>query len=165
MFSTIPSLLTFPVALLVVWGYSSVSKIIYWVGQKGRSVFFISYEKLDGIFGQPNSYIFSSPAHKRDYTSDSEVKTPPALRMTQETRIQSLGWEDPLKEEMAAHFSVLAGKIPWTEKPGGLWSTGSQRIRHDRGDRTHTHTKGTFSILCIYVSYSACMLSIFLNQK
>ena len=49
----------------------------------------------------------------------------------QETRVQSLGWEDPLKKEMAAHSSVLAWKIPWTEEPGGLQSMGSQRVRHD----------------------------------
>ena len=170
MFSTISSLLMFPVALLVIWGYSSVSKIIYWVGQKGHSVFFTRcYEKLDKIFGQPNSYVFSSPTHKRDYPSDSEVKTPPVLQMTQEIRIQSLGWEDPLKEEMATHSSVLAGKIPWTEKPSGLWSMGlKESDTTEVTEHTHTHihnTKGTFSIFCIYVSYSMCMLSIFLNQK
>ena len=44
---------------------------------------------------------------------------------------QSLGWEDPLKEEMATHSSILAWKIPWTEEPGRLQSTRSQRIRHD----------------------------------
>ena len=39
--------------------------------------------------------------------------------------------EDPLKEEMAAHSSILARRIPWTEEPGGLQSMGSQRIGHD----------------------------------
>ena len=38
----------------------------------------------------------------------------------QETRVQSLGWEDPLEEGMAIHFSFLAWRIPWTEEPGGL---------------------------------------------
>ena len=42
----------------------------------------------------------------------------------QEMRVQSLGQEDPLKEEMATHFSILAWKIPWTEEPGGLQSMG-----------------------------------------
>ena len=145
MFSTISFLLMFPVALLVIWGYSSVSKIIYWVGQKGHSVFFTRcYEKLDKIFGQPNSYVFSSPTHKRDYPSDSEVKTPPVLQMTQEIRIQSLGWEDPLKEEMATHSSVLAGKIPWTEKPSGLWSMGlKESDTTEVTEHTHTHTYTT----------------------
>ena len=56
------------------------------------------------------------------------VKNMPAM---QETQIQSLGWEDPLEKEMAAHSSILAQRIPWTEEPGGLQSMGSQRVRHD----------------------------------
>jgi len=51
------------------------------------------------------------------------VKGPPAM---QETWIQSLGWEDPLEEGMATHFSILAWRIPWTEEPGGLQSVGLQ---------------------------------------
>ena len=42
------------------------------------------------------------------------------------TRVWSLGWEDPLEKEMATHSSILAWRIPWTEKPGRLWSMGSQ---------------------------------------
>ena len=49
------------------------------------------------------------------------------LPVRQETRVRSLGWEDPLQEEMATHSSILAWKIPWTEKPGGLQSMQSQR--------------------------------------
>ena len=56
------------------------------------------------------------------------VKHLPAML---ETRVQSLGWEDPLEKEMAAHSSILAWKIPWTEEPGGLLSMGSQRVGHD----------------------------------
>ena len=48
-----------------------------------------------------------------------------------ETRVRSLGWEDLLEKEMATHSSILAWKIPWTEEPGGLQSTGSQRVGHD----------------------------------
>ena len=50
----------------------------------------------------------------------------------QETQVQSLGREDPLEKEMAIHASIPAWEIPWTEEPGGLESTGSQRLRHDR---------------------------------
>ena len=57
----------------------------------------------------------------------------------QETQAQSLGWEDPLEEEMATHFSMLAWEIPWTEEPGRLQSMGLQRVGHD-SVRTHTHT-------------------------
>ena len=45
-----------------------------------------------------------------------------------ETWIQSLDWEDPLEKGMATHSSILAWKIPWTEEPGELQSTGSQRV-------------------------------------
>ena len=50
------------------------------------------------------------------------------LPAMQEAWVQSLGWEDPLEEGMAAHSSVLAWRIPWTEEPGGLQSRGSQRV-------------------------------------
>ena len=50
---------------------------------------------------------------------------------TQETQVRSLGQEDPLEEGMATHSSVLAWRIPQTEKPGGLQPTGSQRVGHD----------------------------------
>ena len=49
---------------------------------------------------------------------------------TWETWVQSLGQEDPLEKEMAIHSSSIAWKIPWTEEPGGLPSTGSQRVGH-----------------------------------
>ena len=48
-----------------------------------------------------------------------------------ETRVRSLGQEDPLEKEMATYSSTLAWKIPWTEERGRLQSTGSQRVGHD----------------------------------
>ena len=48
-----------------------------------------------------------------------------------EAQIRSLGWEDPLEEEMATHSSILAWRILWTEEPGGLQSTGVQGDAHD----------------------------------
>ena len=48
-----------------------------------------------------------------------------------ETQTRSLGQEDPLEEEMATHSSILACKIPWTEEPGGLQSSGSQKVKQD----------------------------------
>ena len=53
------------------------------------------------------------------------------LSAMQETRVQSLGWENPLEKEMATHSSVLAWKIPWTEEPDRLQSMGPQRVGHD----------------------------------
>ena len=56
------------------------------------------------------------------------VKNLPAMQGTQ---VQSLGWKDPPEKEMATHPSILALEIPWTEEPGRLQSTGSQRVGHD----------------------------------
>ena len=53
------------------------------------------------------------------------------LPTMQETRVQSLGREDPLEKEMATHSSILDWKIPWMEEPGRLQSMGSQRVGHD----------------------------------
>ena len=58
------------------------------------------------------------------------VKNLPAM---QETQVRSLGQEDRLEEGMAAHSSVLAWRIPWTEEPAGLPSMGPQRVRHSQG--------------------------------
>ena len=56
------------------------------------------------------------------------VKNSPAM---QETWVQSVGQKDLLEKEMATHSDILAWRIPWVEKPGGLQSMGSQRIGHD----------------------------------
>ena len=56
------------------------------------------------------------------------VKSLPAM---QETWVQSLGGEDHLEKGKATHSIILVWRIPWTEEPGGLQSTGSQRVRHD----------------------------------
>ena len=56
------------------------------------------------------------------------VKNLPAI---QETQVRSLGQEDSLEKGMATHSNILAWRIPWTEEPGGLQSTGSQRVGHD----------------------------------
>ena len=59
-----------------------------------------------------------------------QVKNPPVMQETHEMRVRSLGQEDPLKQEMATHSSILAWRTPWTEEPGGLLSIGLQRVRH-----------------------------------
>ena len=52
-------------------------------------------------------------------------------RRLKETRVRSLGQEDPLEEGMETHSSVLAWRIPWTEEPGGLQSMGGHRVGHN----------------------------------
>ena len=65
---------------------------------------------------------------KSEYMVAQRLKRLPLMR---ETWVRSLGREDPLEKEMVTHSSILAWRIPWTEKPGGLQSTGSQRVGHD----------------------------------
>ena len=59
------------------------------------------------------------------------VKNLSAMQETQEMWVQSLGWEDPLEEEMATHSSILAWRIPWTEELGRLQSIMLQRVGQD----------------------------------
>ena len=54
---------------------------------------------------------------REDFPGGLAAKNPPAM---QEMQVQSLGWEDPLEEEMATHFSILAWETPQTEEPNGL---------------------------------------------
>ena len=65
------------------------------------------------------------------YKMTQQVKNLTAMQETQETWIQSLSWEDPLEKEITTLFSILAWRTPWTEEPGGLQSTGLQRVRRD----------------------------------
>ena len=68
----------------------------------------------------------------------------------QETEVPSLGWEDPLREEMTTHSSILAWEIPWTEEPGGLQSTGSLRVGQDSATE-HAHAAHTGYMLAIII--------------
>ena len=63
------------------------------------------------------------------------VKNMPAMW---ETQVRFLSWEDPLELRMATYSSILAWRIPWTEKPGGLQSMKLQRVEHDRESNTFT---------------------------
>ena len=64
------------------------------------------------------------------------VKNLAAVQETQEMQVQSQGQEEPLEEGMSTHSSILAWRIPWTDKPGSLQSKGSQRVRHDYKTKT-----------------------------
>ena len=75
---------------------------------------------MDKRIGKPRTHL--------DFPVAQMVKN---LPVRQETRVRSLGWEVPLEKGMATHSSILAWRIPWTEKPWGLQFVGSQRVRHD----------------------------------
>ena len=83
------------------------------------------YQRLSECTG--NSIIYSI-IQITGLPQGSKVKYPPA---TQETWVRPLRGKIPLDEGMGTYSSILARRIPWTEKPGGLWSTGSQRVRYD----------------------------------
>ena len=63
------------------------------------------------------------------------VENPPAMQETQEMQVRSLSREDPLKEGMAIHSSILAWRIPWTEERDRLQSIGAQRVRPEATER------------------------------
>ena len=75
--------------------------------------------------------LYKSNFAKYDFTSGSSGKESTCNAGGRGIRVQSLGWEDTLEEEMATHSSFLVWKIPWTEEPGGLQSIESQRVRQD----------------------------------
>ena len=62
------------------------------------------------------------------------------MKEMQETQVRSLSWEDPLEEGMETHSSILARRMPWTEEPGWLQSTGSRRVGHDWATNPHERT-------------------------
>ena len=68
----------------------------------------------------------------------------------QETLVRSLGREDILEKEMTTHSSILAWEIPWTEKPGGLQSMGSQKVGHNLATKQHQqHSNKSMQYLSI----------------
>ena len=85
-------------------------------------VFIFSYRILVSIILYIYTYIHKGFPHGLDGEESSAM---------QKTWVRSLSWEDTLEKGTATHSSILAWRIPWTEKPGKLQSMGSQRIRHD----------------------------------
>ena len=83
------------------------------------------------------------------------------MQETQETQVQTLGWEDPLEEEMTTHSSILAWKIPWTEEPGGLQLWGCTDLDTTNRLNTNTHTCKTLLKHNILYSYVTCKIFCF----
>ena len=78
----------------------------------------------------------------------------------QELQVWSLGWEDPLEQEMATHSSILAWKMPWTEETGVLQSMWSQRIGHDGVTKQQQYLK-TFQVRLVVVLNSMVFLILY----
>ena len=92
--------------------------------------------------GVPNNWplYFLPSTYWMRILSDSAVKNLPTKP---EMQVWSQGQGDPQEKEMATYSSILAWEIPWTEEPGGLQSTGSQRVRHDLGLNNNSGYQGS----------------------
>ena len=82
------------------------------------------------LFQSERQKKISHPIFSERYPS-LVVQTVKRLSTMQESRVRSLGREDPLEKEMAIHSGTIAWKIPWTEEPGRLQSMGSKRVGHN----------------------------------
>ena len=111
----------------------------YTNGQLLLCVLNVSFETIKAILGSLRASLVAQ-----------RLKPLPAMR---ETRVWSLGWEDPLEKGMATHSSILAWRIPWTEEPGGLQSTGSQRVGHDWATSRSLSLSGSLSYICQIAGY------------
>ena len=99
---------------------------------KFKKLFVEQYAWYYPIFNTQRYYLYYSC--KWDFLMAQMVKNLPAV---QETRLQSLGWENPLEKGMAIHSSILAWRLPWTEEPGGYSPWG--RKKSDTTEQlTHT---------------------------
>ena len=102
---------------------------------------------------------WSSQGRQRASLVAQSVKNLPAMW---KTWVRSLGWEDDLEDGMATLSSVLARRIPWTEEPGGLRSTGSQRGEHDsdqaRKARTNKPNRRKTKTPDVYYNVLVCLI-------
>ena len=110
-------------------------RIVAWTGPCLEGVFWGAYGNGADTWFTERAFSRNVWAAEKIYKSWASqvaqmVKSLPAM---QETRVQSLGWEDPLEKEMKTYSSTLAWNIPWMEEPGRLQSMGSQRVRQDWG--------------------------------
>ena len=130
-----------PKALSIPWKQSSEirEKTYPWCQHLSHWISFPGASGLlsEVVLGYSVIYRIRSPSWSRHWCwlhilraslVAQRLKHLPAM---QETWVWFLGWEDPLEKEMATQSSILAWRIPWTEEPGGLQSTGSQRVGHD----------------------------------
>ena len=106
--------------LVNIWSFIQNSELTCYQGWRGWMDWWVGWvEKIRKSYSG------------RGFPGGTLVKNLPANTGNARDSVRSLGGEDPLEEEMTAHSSILAWKTPWTEKPGGLMSMGSQRAKYD----------------------------------
>ena len=88
-------------------------------------------EHLTSDVGWPRLFAEVECPHLLEHNASLIAQLVNHLPAMQETWVRSLGQKDPLEKEMAIHSSILAWRIPWTEKPSRLQSVGLQRVGHD----------------------------------
>ena len=101
-------------------------------GSSGPPVALNSDQRSTGCSWFTDGFYLTFPVFKQASLVAQRIKRLPAMW---ETRVRSVGREDPLEKEMATHSSTLAWRIPWTEEPGGLQSPGSQEL--DTAEQLH----------------------------
>ena len=130
--------------------------ISFWAANSHDSVFLT----LGVAFLEPQAaldVVLKHPLHVASLVAQ-RLKSLPAMW---ETRVRSLGREDPPEKEMATHSSILAWRIPWREEPGSLQSTGLQRVRHDWAISLHFIACGAW-----FYQWLTCIpLPIFLRKS
>ena len=91
------------------------------------------FSKFAGILSAALSqhHLLGFEIAQLEFRASLVARTLQHLPPMRETRVRSLGQEDPLEEKMATHSSILAGRIPWTEEPDGLQSIGSPRVTYN----------------------------------
>ena len=96
------------------------------------------------------------------------MKNLPAMQKLQETQVGSLGQEDPLEKSMATHSSILAWRIPWTEKPGGLQSVGSQswtRLKQLGNGNSSSYNSRRFASLSLCYEQLVVSITLLLAHR
>ena len=128
---------------MIIVSFSGFFCSFFWLshGKLEDALFSNSWSKLwmfEKWLQNAEFFMFSITVPKDEHSGASQiaqmVKSLPAM---QETWVRSLGWEDPVEEDMTTHSSIPARRIPWTEEPGRIQSTGSQRVRHNWATTPH----------------------------
>ena len=108
-------------------GYTLISLVLK--KERKNRLSFAPRMRTEIIWSCPHRVYFCIANHPiRGLPGGSVVKNPSAMQVT---HVRSLGWEDPLEEEMATHLSILAWRIPWTVESDRPQSIGLQRVRHE----------------------------------
>ena len=132
-------------------------------GKEHDVIFWVSC--LTSCFIQGSLLYWLLLCHYGVFPGGSAVKNPPAMQELQETWVWSLGREDPLEKGIATCSTTLAWRMPWTEEPGGLQSTGLHRVGHNWSDLAYSHTLPLLTEWIIHLSLTLCVYSLWIYLR